>query len=64
VFDILYKDGLSLLDTPLVERLKILEETIQVDDTLMRTASYPIQDAHTLTLLFDEAVSKGWKAWW
>jgi DNA ligase-1 len=59
VFDILYKDGVSLLDTPLVERLKILEETIQPDDILMRTASHTIQDAHTLTLLFDEAISKG-----
>ena len=28
VFDILYKDGVSLLDTPLAERLKILAETI------------------------------------
>jgi DNA ligase 1 len=59
VFDILYKDGVSLLDTPLAERLKILEETIEVDDTLMRTASYTVSDAHTLTLLFDEAISKG-----
>src|SRR6266487_2043886 len=59
VFDIFYKDGVSLLDTPLVERLKILEETIEVDDTLMRTASHTIEDAHALTLLFDEAISKG-----
>jgi DNA ligase 1 len=59
VFDILYKDGVSLLDTPLAERLKILTETIQVDDTLMRTASHIVQDAHTLTLLFDESISKG-----
>ena len=59
VFDILYKDGVSLLDTPLAERLKILEETIQVDDTLMRTASHTVSDAHALTLLFDEAISKG-----
>jgi DNA ligase 1 len=59
VFDILYKDGVSLLDIPLAERLKILEETIEVDDTLMRTASHTVSDAHTLTLLFDEAISKG-----
>jgi DNA ligase-1 len=60
VFDILYKDGVSLLDTPLAERLKILEETIHpADDTLMRTASHTVSDAHTLTLLFDEAISKG-----
>src|SRR5258707_14303739 len=59
VFDILYKDGVSLLDTPLAERLKILEETIQVDDTLMRPVSQAVIDAHTLTLLFDKPVSLG-----
>src|SRR5216683_4700167 len=59
VFDILYKDGASLLDVPLVDRLKILEETLQADDILMRTASHTVSDAHTLTLLFDEAISKG-----
>src|SRR5438552_791214 len=59
VFDMLYKDGISLLDTSLQERLKILAETIEVDDTLMRTISHTVSDAHTLTLLFDEAISKG-----
>jgi DNA ligase-1 len=59
VFDILYRDGVSLLDNPLAERLKILEETLHVDETLMRTASHTVSDAHTLTLLFDEAISKG-----
>ena len=39
VFDILYKDGVSLLDTPLVERLKILEQTMRpADETLMLTS--------------------------
>ena len=59
VFDILYKDGVSLLDTPLLERLKILDETLAVDETLMRTASHTVGDAHTLILLFDEAISNG-----
>ena len=60
VFDMLYKDGVSLLDTPLAERLKILAETLHpTDDTLMLTASHTVSDAHTLTLLFDEAISKG-----
>ena len=60
VFDILYKDGVSLLDMPLAERLKMLEETLRLaDDTLMLTASHTVEDAHSLTLLFDEAISKG-----
>jgi DNA ligase 1 len=60
VFDILYKDGVSLLDTPLVERLKILEQTMHpTDETLMLTASHLVEDAHDLILLFDEAISLG-----
>src|SRR6266566_4056958 len=60
VFDILYKDGVSLLDSPLVERLKILEQTMHpTDETLMLTASHQIEDANALILLFDEAISKG-----
>jgi DNA ligase-1 len=59
VFDILYKDGVSLLDMPLLERLKILEETLQVDETLMHTANHTESDVHSLTILFDEAISKG-----
>jgi DNA ligase-1 len=60
VFDILFKDGASLLDTPLTERLKILAETLHpADETLMLTASHTISDAHALTLLFDEAISLG-----
>jgi DNA ligase 1 len=60
VFDILYKDGVSLLDTPLVDRLKILEEIMhQASDTLMLTESHTVSDASALTLLFDEAVSLG-----
>src|SRR5438132_7270932 len=46
VFDILYKDGVSLLDTPLQERLKILGEAMQpADDTLMLTESHTVSDA-------------------
>src|SRR5713101_6618775 len=60
VFDILYKDGTSLLDTPLTERLKILEETIHpTEDTMMLATSHEVSDAHALTLLFEEAISKG-----
>jgi DNA ligase-1 len=60
VFDILYKDGVSLLDTPLAERLKILDETIHpADEILMLTASHIVKYASRLTLLFDEAISKG-----
>jgi DNA ligase 1 len=59
VFDILYKDGASLLEKPLVERMKILEETITPDEILMLTSHHIVKDAKTLSLLFEEAISKG-----
>src|SRR5260370_32450616 len=34
VFDILYKNGKSLIDEPLEKRLEILKETVENDDTL------------------------------
>jgi len=43
----------------MVERMKILEETIKTDDILMLTSNHVVSDAKALTLLFDEAISKG-----
>jgi len=60
VFDILYKDGASLLDTPLVERLTILEKTLHPDDgALMLATNNFVTDTSTLTHLFDDAISRG-----
>src|SRR5260370_39533877 len=43
----------------MLERMKILEETIKTDDILMLTSNHVVGDAKALTLLFDEAISKG-----
>src|SRR5258708_23877568 len=59
VFDILYKDGVWLLEQPLVERRNMLEATITPDDVLMLTKHQMVRDAKTLSRLFDEAVSLG-----
>ncbi len=59
VFDILYKNGVSLLEKPLVERMKMLEETITPHDILILTSHQMVRDAKTLSLLFEEAISKG-----
>jgi DNA ligase-1 len=59
VFDILYKDGKSLIDEPLYKRLKILEETITGDDVLIPSKNQIIEDPKTLGFLLDDAISKG-----
>jgi len=59
VFDILYKDGQSLIDTPLNERLKILNKTIEEDDTLIAAKTQEISDPKVLSLMLEDSISKG-----
>lgn len=59
VFDILYKDGESLIDEPLSKRMEILKNILPTDDTLIRTKNQTIKDAKTLTTLLEDAISKG-----
>jgi len=59
VFDILYKDGKSLIDLPLEKRMQILKETITEDGTLIRTKNQIISDPKTLAIMLEDAISKG-----
>jgi len=59
VFDILYKDGKSLIEKPLSERMEILKKTIETDDILIPTKNQIVNDQKTLTLLLEDAISKG-----
>ena len=59
VFDILYKDGNSLIDEPLTKRMEILKEVLPEDDILIRTKNQTISDAKTLSILLEDAISKG-----
>jgi len=59
VFDILYKDGESLIDEPLTKRMEILKEVLPEDDVLIRTKNQTIDDAKVLSVLLEDAISKG-----
>jgi DNA ligase-1 len=59
VFDILYVDGKAVVDVPLLERMKILKETIQGDEVLIPTPGVVLQESKDLQLMLDEAISKG-----
>ena len=59
VFDILYKNGESLIDNPLEERIKILKETIREDGVLIPSKNYTVSDPKKLGLLLEDAISKG-----
>lgn len=58
-FDILYKDGKSLIDLELNSRLKILEETVGAGDVLMVEKGEIVQNADKLQTMLDDAISKG-----
>jgi DNA ligase-1 len=59
VFDILYKDGESLIDEPLTKRMEILKKVLPEDDVLIRTKNQTIFDAKDLSVLLEDAISKG-----
>lgn len=59
VFDILYVDGKSLIDTPLSERLKLLKEIVQGDEILIPSIGDVISDDKKLKIMLDDAISKG-----
>jgi len=59
VFDILYKNGKSLIGESLEKRLVILSETVENDDTLFVAETKKIDDAKVLSLMLDDAISKG-----
>ncbi|HSW47930.1 MAG TPA: ATP-dependent DNA ligase, partial [Candidatus Saccharimonadales bacterium] len=59
VFDILYADGKSLIDTPLHERVKILKKVVENGDTLIEAPGEILTDPKDLQLMLDDSISKG-----
>lgn len=59
VFDILYKDGKSLIDIPLKERVEILKKTVLPDDILIPSPGKILHSPKDLQVMLDDAISKG-----
>jgi DNA ligase 1 len=59
VFDIMYIDGKSLVDTPLTERIEILKKSIAGDDVLITQPGEFTKDPKRITDMFEDALSKG-----
>ncbi len=59
VFDILYVNGKSLIDIPLLERMEILKKTVVPDETLIPAPGEIVDDPKKLQLMLDDAISKG-----
>lgn len=59
VFDILFVDGKSLIDTPLTERMEILQKVIRTDDILIPEPGKILTKANDLQLMLDDAITNG-----
>jgi DNA ligase 1 len=59
VFDIMYINGKSLVDTPLRERIKILADSIKGDEVLIEQPGEFVKDPKRLQEIFDDALTKG-----
>ena len=59
VFDMLYKNGESLIDKPLKERSEILKSTISADDILIPAPGVILDNPKDLQNLLDDSISKG-----
>jgi DNA ligase-1 len=58
-FDILYKDGASVMDAPLTERLEILRKTLKEGETILLAKSEIVADATTLSRILEESIEAG-----
>jgi DNA ligase-1 len=59
VFDILYADGKSLVDLPLLERMKILKNILHGEDILIPAPGKVLHKPEELQLMLDDSISKG-----
>lgn len=59
VFDIMYFEGKSLVDTPLVERLQIMAKAIDGDETLIEQPGEIVNDPEKMGIMLQEALTKG-----
>ena len=59
VFDVMYRDGEALLDRPLLERTRMLQEMVRGTDVLQAEAGVVIDDPHRLDEMFEAALERG-----
>lgn len=59
VFDIMYLNGKSLMDKPVTERIKKLEEEVEGDEVLVAQPGIITNKKEVIQTMFDEALTKG-----
>lgn len=59
VFDLLYADGKSLIDEPLLTRMEVLSQIVQEGDILLQAPGEVLKKPEELQLLLDDSITKG-----
>lgn len=59
VFDLLYLDGKSLMDTSLTQRMELLKSVVKDDDILIPAPGKVLKKPEDLQLMLDDSISKG-----
>lgn len=59
VFDILYVNGKSLIDLPLMERMEYLKKEVEANDILIPAPGKVLRKPEELQLMLDDSISKG-----
>jgi DNA ligase-1 len=59
VFDILYADGKSLIDSPLTERIEVMNRIIEGKDILIPEPGHILHEPKKLQFMLDDAITNG-----
>lgn len=59
LFDIIYREGQELIELPLLERKKHLQEIVEEDENIKLATSKLIEDPKELMIFFEQAISEG-----
>jgi DNA ligase-1 len=59
VFDVMYRDGQTLLDMPLMERIKVMTQMVRGSEVLQPEAGVVVDDPERLDVMFENALERG-----
>lgn len=59
VFDLLYADGKSLVDAPLLARMEVLRKIVDGDEILIPSTGVILKKPEELQVMLDDAITKG-----
>jgi DNA ligase-1 len=59
VFDVMYRDGQTLLDRPLMDRIQVMQDMVRGTDVLQPESGVVVEDPEKLDEMFEDALERG-----